>query len=61
MTRHVPGRPDHHDVYAAHCPCRAMLDLLSDKWSALAIGALEQGPGGSANSSGGCRASVPRC
>ncbi|CAN3977630.1 winged helix-turn-helix transcriptional regulator [Kitasatospora purpeofusca] len=44
MTRRVPGRPDHHDVYAAHCPCRAMLDLLSNKWSALAIGALEQGP-----------------
>ena len=33
-----------HDVYAAQCPCRAMLDLLANKWSALAIGALEQGP-----------------
>lgn len=33
-----------HDVYAAQCPCRAMLDLLANKWSALAIGALEGGP-----------------
>ncbi|MDI5963359.1 helix-turn-helix domain-containing protein [Streptomyces sp. SL13] len=33
-----------HDVYSAHCPCRSMLDLLADKWSALALGALEGGP-----------------
>lgn len=32
------------DVYAAMCPCRDMLDLLANKWSALAIGALEEGP-----------------
>ena len=32
------------DVYAAMCPCRDMLDLLANKWSALAIGALEAGP-----------------
>jgi DNA-binding HxlR family transcriptional regulator len=32
------------DVYAALCPCRDMLDLLANKWSALAIGALEDGP-----------------
>ncbi|MFC1414326.1 winged helix-turn-helix transcriptional regulator [Streptacidiphilus sp. N1-12] len=38
------GQHAHHDVYAAQCPCRAMLDLLANKWSALAIGALEQGP-----------------
>lgn len=38
------GRHAHHDVYAAQCPCRAMLDLLANKWSALAIGALEGGP-----------------
>ena len=25
------------------CPCRDMLDLLANKWSALAIGALEAG------------------
>ena len=32
------------DVYAANCPCRSVLDLLADKWSALALGALEEGP-----------------
>ncbi|MGB4778842.1 winged helix-turn-helix transcriptional regulator [Microbacterium sp.] len=32
------------DVYAAMCPCRDMLDLLANKWSALVIGALEDGP-----------------
>lgn len=38
------GRHVRHDVYAAQCPCRAMLDLLANKWSALAIGALGDGP-----------------
>ncbi|TMR03055.1 helix-turn-helix transcriptional regulator [Nonomuraea turkmeniaca] len=38
------GRHDHHDVYAAQCPCRQVLDLLANKWSALTIGALEDGP-----------------
>ncbi|WP_392671318.1 winged helix-turn-helix transcriptional regulator [Streptomyces sp. LN785] len=38
------GQHAHHDVYASQCPCRAMLDLLANKWSALAIGALEEGP-----------------
>ncbi|TWP46971.1 helix-turn-helix transcriptional regulator [Lentzea tibetensis] len=38
------GQHSDHDVYAAQCPCRAMLDLLANKWSALAIGALEDGP-----------------
>lgn len=33
-----------HDVYSALCPCRSLLDLLANKWSALAIGALEDGP-----------------
>lgn len=33
-----------HDVYDATCPCRHMLDLLANKWSALALGALEDGP-----------------
>ncbi|PJE94826.1 hypothetical protein CUT44_26765 [Streptomyces carminius] len=32
------------DVYAAQCPCRSVLDLLADKWSALVLGALEDGP-----------------
>jgi DNA-binding HxlR family transcriptional regulator len=35
---------DRNDVYAAACPCREMLDLLANKWSALAIGALADGP-----------------
>jgi DNA-binding HxlR family transcriptional regulator len=33
-----------HDVYDASCPCRQMLDLLANKWSVLALGALENGP-----------------
>ncbi|MEW2548519.1 helix-turn-helix domain-containing protein [Streptomyces sp. NPDC047002] len=33
-----------HDVYAALCPCRDVLTLLANKWAALAIGALEDGP-----------------
>jgi DNA-binding HxlR family transcriptional regulator len=40
----LTGQHAHHDVYSAQCPCRAMLDLLANKWSALAIGALEEGP-----------------
>jgi DNA-binding HxlR family transcriptional regulator len=38
------GQHDKHDVYAAQCPCRGVLDLLANKWAALAIGALEDGP-----------------
>ncbi|TXS52006.1 transcriptional regulator [Streptomyces sp. t39] len=43
-TRCTNGAHDPHDVYEAQCPCRAMLDLLANKWAALAIGALEGGP-----------------
>jgi DNA-binding HxlR family transcriptional regulator len=32
------------DAYSASCPCRELLDLLANKWSALALGALEDGP-----------------
>lgn len=32
------------DAYSAACPCRELLDLLANKWSALALGALEDGP-----------------
>ncbi|MGW5063008.1 winged helix-turn-helix transcriptional regulator [Streptomyces sp. NPDC004096] len=32
------------DAYAADCPCRLVLDLLADKWSVLALGALQAGP-----------------
>ncbi|MEW9554442.1 winged helix-turn-helix transcriptional regulator [Nonomuraea sp. NPDC050783] len=38
------GLHDRHDVYAAQCPCRDVLDMLANKWSALAVGALEEGP-----------------
>jgi DNA-binding HxlR family transcriptional regulator len=32
------------NVYLMNCPCRPVLDLLADKWSALALGALADGP-----------------
>ncbi|HZX37000.1 MAG TPA: helix-turn-helix domain-containing protein [Streptomyces sp.] len=38
------GEHGEHDVYEAQCPCRDVLDVLAGKWSALAIGALEEGP-----------------
>jgi len=42
---HIPGSScDRNNVYAAMCPCREMLDLLANKWSALILGALEEGP-----------------
>ncbi|MER7850528.1 helix-turn-helix domain-containing protein [Kitasatospora sp. NPDC096077] len=45
MTMTCPsGQHGEHDVYAAQCRCRPLLDLLANKWSALAIGALEDGP-----------------
>lgn len=43
MARPCPtGSHDRHDVYSESCPCRALLDLLSNKWSALIIGLLEE-------------------
>jgi DNA-binding HxlR family transcriptional regulator len=43
MVRPCPtGRHDHHNVYSETCPCRALLDLLANKWSALIIGVLEE-------------------
>ncbi|MGV9799462.1 winged helix-turn-helix transcriptional regulator [Mycobacterium sp. NPDC003449] len=42
MARPCPtGRHDQHNVYSDSCPCRALLDLLSNKWSALIIGLLD--------------------
>jgi DNA-binding HxlR family transcriptional regulator len=38
------GPHDHRDVYALQCPGRALFEVLANKWSALAIGALEAGP-----------------
>lgn len=43
-TQCQTGLHSDHDVYAAQCPCRAMLDLLANEWSTLAVGALEHGP-----------------
>ena len=31
------------NVYSTDCPCRELLDVVANKWSALAIGALEDG------------------
>jgi DNA-binding HxlR family transcriptional regulator len=44
MTTVSASRDDPRDVYAAACPCRDMLGLLANKWSTLALGALEEGP-----------------
>jgi len=45
LARTCPtGRHDEHNVYSESCPCRALLDLLANKWSALIIGSLEDGP-----------------
>ena len=38
------GAHGEHEVYAALCPGRDVLEVLAAKWSALAIGALEAGP-----------------
>ncbi len=43
MARPCPtGRHDEHNVYSESCPCRALLDLISNKWSALIIGRLDE-------------------
>ncbi len=44
MTMQHHTADGEHDVYLAMCPCRSLLDLLANKWSTLAIGALEDGP-----------------
>jgi DNA-binding HxlR family transcriptional regulator len=38
------GQHDVHDAYGESCPCRSLLDLLANKWSALVMGLLEDGP-----------------
>jgi DNA-binding HxlR family transcriptional regulator len=43
-TETMLGECGPRDAYMAACPCRDMLDLLANKWSALALGALENGP-----------------
>ncbi|WP_369808986.1 winged helix-turn-helix transcriptional regulator [Nocardia sp. NRRL S-836] len=32
------------NVYSKMCPCRDLLDMVASKWTALAIGAMENGP-----------------
>ncbi|WP_051701637.1 MULTISPECIES: winged helix-turn-helix transcriptional regulator [Mycetocola] len=39
-----PTHETHGDVYSATCPCRHLLEVVANKWSALAIGALAHGP-----------------
>jgi DNA-binding HxlR family transcriptional regulator len=43
-TACTTGHHTDHDVYASQCPCRDVLDLLANKWAALAIGAMQEGP-----------------
>jgi DNA-binding HxlR family transcriptional regulator len=40
----VSGPVSTGDVYSAACPCRALLDVVANKWAALVIGALADGP-----------------
>lgn len=42
----VDELPDDHpwDPYLSTCPCRDLLDLIANKWTALVIGALSQRP-----------------
>lgn len=35
---------EHRDVYLRACPAREVLDMIANKWTALVVGALEQGP-----------------
>ncbi|WP_022901724.1 winged helix-turn-helix transcriptional regulator [Humibacter albus] len=44
MEACATGKHDTHNVYEAQCPCRSLLELLANKWTALAIGGLEAGP-----------------
>jgi DNA-binding HxlR family transcriptional regulator len=43
-TGQRPGTVVQNDVYSAHCRCRALLDLIANKWSTLVIGAMEEEP-----------------
>jgi DNA-binding HxlR family transcriptional regulator len=38
--------PDDHewDPYLRNCPCRGLLDMIANKWTALVIGALDERP-----------------
>ncbi|KFU81495.1 DNA-binding transcriptional regulator, HxlR family [Amycolatopsis lurida] len=41
-TCEVPESP--WDIYLRNCPCRDVLDLLANKWTALVLGALSRRP-----------------
>jgi DNA-binding HxlR family transcriptional regulator len=38
------------DVYSRDCPSRVVLDRIGDRWTALIVGVLEDGPAGLARS-----------
>lgn len=38
------SHPDHWDVYDPNCPSRAVLDLVTRRWTVLIIGTLSGGP-----------------
>jgi DNA-binding HxlR family transcriptional regulator len=44
VTQHFHLPRSARDAYASDCPCRLVLDMLADKWSVLALGALQDGP-----------------
>lgn len=43
MARARPKVKTRGDVYSAECPCRDLLDVVANKWAALAVGALADG------------------
>lgn len=45
MNTHTDHMKTHRgNVYSAECPCRSLLDVVANKWSALVIDALGNGP-----------------
>lgn len=47
VTSGIPERPDEckaRDAYLRHCPCREVLDLLANRWTALLVSALVDRP-----------------
>ncbi|MGB4777298.1 winged helix-turn-helix transcriptional regulator [Microbacterium sp.] len=43
-TRTSGAAKTHGNVYSADCPCRDLLEVVANKWAALAIGALAEEP-----------------
>jgi DNA-binding HxlR family transcriptional regulator len=44
VITHPAGTPTVFDAYAASCPSRRLLTLVTSRWAVLAVGALEDGP-----------------